>query len=288
MRVVERKWVSEILILLHLPNSNLLAIRACRSKSLCFIVYWYGMQKRYTLFYENSILVTTKATQAHKPSSKSDRNLIILQVNSNGIKTNLRSSNCLFTTHMQISSQSRKPSSPIKQNLPKYITSPLCALKGCTRQRVGWSHSLASNSLGMHINSTKHITIANVYIHPRDSTSTNYKTSDTDIQHCIQHIRNIPQSVLSRDVNAHSTLWHSCTDDHNIPKGKMHSNVGILPDHIVCKITQRNNIRKTNTCDLALKLLNGEITSDIQTHKQNIWKEHLDAHWDHRHNIHTL
>ena len=31
-----------------------------------------------------------------------------------------------------------------------------------------------------------------------------------------------------------------------------------------------------------------EITSDIQKHKQNIWKEHLDAHWDHRHNTHTL
>ena len=33
---------------------------------------------------------------------------------------------------------------------------------------------------------------------------------------------------------------------------------------------------------------NEEITSDIQKYKQNIWKEHLDAHWDHRHNTHTL
>ena len=38
----------------------------------------------------------------------------------------------------------------------------------------------------------------------------------------------------------------------------------------------------------AVKLLNEEITSDIQKHKQNIWKEHLDAHWDHMHNTHTL
>ena len=45
---------------------------------------------------------------------------------------------------------------------------------------------------------------------------------------------------------------------------------------------------RANTCDPALKLLNEEITSDIQKHKQNIWKEHLDAHWDHRHNTHTL
>ena len=68
----------------------------------------------------------------------------------------------------------------------------------------------------------------------------------------------------------------------------MHSNCRLLPEDIVCKITQRNNIRRANTCDPALKLLIEEITSDIQKHKQNIWKEHLDAHWDHRHNTHTL
>ena len=45
----------------------------------------------------------------------------------------------------------------------------------------------------------------------------------------------------------------------------------VIPsDHIVCKITQINNIRRANTCDPALKLLNEEITSDIQKHKQNI------------------
>ena len=77
-------------------------------------------------------------------------------------------------------------------------------------------------------------------------------------------------------------------DKHNIPKGKMHRNYRLLPDHIVCKITQRNNIRRENTCDPALKLLNEEITSDIQKYKQNLWKEHLDAHWDHRQNTYIL
>ena len=57
-------------------------------------------------------------------------------------------------------------------------------------------------------------------------------------------------------------------DKHNIPKGKMHSNC------IVCKITQSNNMRSAITCDLALKLLNEESTSDI--HNQHLWKEHLD------------
>ena len=75
-------------------------------------------------------------------------------------------------------------------------------------------------------------------------------------------------------------------DKHNIPKGKMHSNCMLLPEDIVCKSTQRNNIRRANTCDSVLKLLNEEITSDIQKH--NIWKENLDAHWNHRHNTHIL
>ena len=57
-------------------------------------------------------------------------------------KTNLMSSNCLFTTHIQLSAQLRKPSSPLKQNLPNYITSPQCAPIGCTRQGVGLLHSL--------------------------------------------------------------------------------------------------------------------------------------------------
>ena len=56
--------------------------------------------------------------------------------------------------------------------------------------------------------------------------------------------------------------------DKQKKKGKMHSNCRLLSEDIVCKITQRNNIRRANTCDLALKLLNEEITSNIQKHKQ--------------------
>ena len=75
-------------------------------------------------------------------------------------------------------------------------------------------------------------------------------------------------------------------DKHNIPKGKMHSNYRLLPE--VCKITQRNNIRRANTCDPALKLSNEEITSDIQKTKTKPIKKHIDTHWDHRHNTHIL
>ena len=55
-------------------------------------------------------------------------------------ETNSRSSNCLFKTHMQTSSQFRKPSSPLKPKHQKYKTSHQCAPIGCTMQKVGSLH----------------------------------------------------------------------------------------------------------------------------------------------------
>ena len=76
------------------------------------------------------------------------------------------------------------------------------------------THNIKLQVVKVHLNNTKHVTIANVYIPPRVSTSTHYKTADKDIQHCIQHITTVPHSVLTGDVNAHSPLWHSYNDDH--------------------------------------------------------------------------
>ena len=60
----------------------------------------------------------------------------------------------------------------------------------------------------VHTTNTKHITIANMYITTRDSTSTHYNTGD---------------------VNAHSTLWHSYTDDR---RGQLIADVNSNSDHI--------------------------------------------------------
>ena len=80
----------------------------------------------------------------------------------------------------------------------------------------------------------------------------------------------IPTNIHTANIIFTNTILMA--DKHSIPKGKMHSNCRLIPDHILCKITQRNNIRRANTCDPALKLLNG-----IQKHKQNLWKEHLNT-----------
>ena len=78
-------------------------------------------------------------------------------------------------------------------------------------------------------------------------------------------------------------------DKQNIPKGKMHSNCKPLPEHIVCKITQRNNIRRANTCDPALKLLNEEITSDKNKtqikHMEGALRRSLGSQAQHTHSL---
>ena len=134
---------------------------------------------------------------------------------------------------MQTSSQFRKPSSPLKPKHQKYITSHQCAPIGCTRQEVGSLHSLETTShslqqtyLRLLIHTTQNFKWSR-YILPTLNTSLMktgiyslrhhihaLQTVNTDIQHCIQHIANSPHLVLTGDVNAHPTFWHSYTEDH--------------------------------------------------------------------------
>ena len=327
---------------------------------------------------------TTNTTQTHRPSSKSERNLIILQVNINGLRNKLEELKLLIhDTHADIitileTKLIPNAKTPKIHNFTSVRTDRLHkAGGGLIRDNITFTttdipstintHNIELQMVKVHINNTKHITIANIYIPPRDTTSTN-----------------IPHSVLTGDVNAHSTLWHSYTDGYRIKLiADVISNVdhitlntnsptrvsnttlqqtyspdittvsntlynrtswttqhALASDHLPIITTinirhdyrlQQNrrtftNYKKTNwtqftkdtestfaqttiptnihtanriftniiltrrenTCDPALKLLNEEITSDIQKHKQNICKEHLDAHWDHRHNTHTL
>ena len=155
--------------------------------------------------------------------------------------------------------------------------------------RTSWTtqHALSSD----HLPIITTINIRHDYrLQQNRRTFTNYKKADwtpfTEDTESASAQTTIPTNIHTTNIIFTNIILMA--GKQNIPKGKMHSTCRLLPEDIVCKITQRNNIRRANTCDPALKLLNEEITSDIQKHKQNIWKEHLDAHWDHRHNTHTL
>ena len=159
------------------------------------------------------------------------------------------------------------PNTTLQQTSPPYITT----VSNTLYNRTSWTtqHALSSD----HYNKTNGFSPTTRKLTGHNSRKT---TESAFVQTTIYTANIIFTNIILM------------ANKHNIPKGKMHSNCRLLPDHILCKITQRNNIRRANTCDPALKLLNEEITSDIQKHKQNLWKEHLDAHWDHRHNTHIL
>ena len=126
---------------------------------------------------------TANTTSIHKPSSNNERNLIILQVNINGINNKLEELKTLIkNTHADIITiQETKLTS--KSNTPRdNITFTSTDIPSTIN-----THNIKLQMVKVHLNNTKHITIANVYIPPRDSTSTHYKTADKDIQHCIQH-----------------------------------------------------------------------------------------------------
>ena len=60
--------------------------------------------------------------------------------------------------------------------------------------------------------------------------SPHYNTVDTYNVYYIRHITSIPDSILTVDVNAHSTLWYSHTDDH---RGQLVSDIVRNSEHII-------------------------------------------------------
>ena len=218
---------------------------------------------------------TTNTTQTHRPSSKSERNLIILQANINGLRNKLEELKLLIhDTHADIitiheTKLTPKAKTPKIHNFTSVRTDRLHKAGGglitLIRDNITFTttdipstintHHIELQMVKVHINNTKHITIANIYIPPRDTTSTHYKTADTDIQHCIQYITNIPHSVLTGYVNAHSTLWHSYTDDH---RGQLMADVISNSDHITLNTNTPTRVPNTT--------LQQTSSPDITTH----------------------
>ena len=179
----------------------------------------------------------------------------------------------------------RVPNTTLQQTSSPDITT----VSNTLYNRTPWptQHALSSD----HLPIITTINIRHDYrLQQNRRTFTNYKKADwtqfTEDTECVYAQTTIPTNIHT--ANKMFTNIILMVEKHNIPKGNIHNNCRLVPEDMVWKMTQRNNIRRANTCDPALKLLNEEITSDIQKHKQHIWKEHLEAHWDHRHDTHTF
>ena len=118
----------------------------------------------------------------------------------------------------------------------------------------------------LHITHTKIYTIANIYIPPRNTTSPDHATCDADITSCIQYITNLPNSIISGDINAHSPIWHSHTTDH---RGDLIADLLGNSDHITLN---------TNTHTRLPFAANQRLTSpDITSITTNLYNR---THWE--------
>ena len=164
---------------------------------------------------------TTGLLTPHKHTGPaSERNLIILQVNINRLRNKLEELKLLIhDTHADIitiqeTKLTPKAKAPKMHNFTAVRTDRLHKAGGglITLIRVNITftttdipspintHNTELQMVKVHINNTKHITIANIYIPPRDTTSTHYKTADTDIQH--EHTTLSPHRRCERTLHS--------------------------------------------------------------------------------------
>ena len=102
--------------------------------------------------------MTTKTTQAHIPSSKSEIAHIILQVSINGIKSKLEELKLLiYDTHADIITLQETKLTP-KAKTPKVYHSFTTTDIPLTIN----THNTELQMVNVHINNTKHISIANI------------------------------------------------------------------------------------------------------------------------------
>ena len=66
----------------------------------------------------------------------------------------------------------------------------------------------------IHLSNKKLLHLANLYIAPRDSSNPHHHQMDTLIQDCFTFLFSKPNLIITADINAHHTMWHSPITDH--------------------------------------------------------------------------
>ena len=162
-----------------------------------------------------------------------DKNIVILQININGIRNKIEELKKLVHSTQPEIITIQESSLTQKAKTSKYPTTPLYAQTKSTNINIPKAintHNTELQLIKIHISMIKYITVANTYFPTIDTTSPHYNTVDTYIAYCKRHVINIPDSILTGDVNAHSTLWYSHTEDH---RGQLICDIISNSEHII-------------------------------------------------------
>ena len=120
----------------------------------------------------------------------------------------------------------------------------------------------------------------------KKKTFTNFnKALWTDYTHWIdQQLRNhTPSDNIQQETDIiTSTIINA--DKKFIPRGNINKKTKPIPQHILSKIHDRNQLRSTAPNHPQIPILNQEINKSLSEHKQQIWKNHIESTWDHKNN----
>ena len=168
------------------------------------------------------------------PNSPSETNLIIIQININGIRNKIQELQQLIneTKADIITIQETKLNSSSKSpNIPGFTE----IRKDRTHNKGGGLITYVKNNItftnndippiinpkitelqiiSIHLSQTKMIKIANLYIPPKNSTINTQNSEDDEISNCLKFITAQPSIILTGDINAHSYSWFSHIKDH--------------------------------------------------------------------------
>ena len=188
--------------------------------------------------------MTQTHTNANSNKPSDDTKIKILQLNINGIQNKIAELTQL--THESspdiITIQESKLSTASnKINIPGYIT-----IRKDRQNKVGgglityireeipftefdttqYTNKITSNQYEIQITSinlstTKRFHITNLYIPPRDC-NTITTNEDQELDHLFTKLFSLTNNIITGDLNAHSSLWHSSLTDH---RGKIISGI---------------------------------------------------------------
>ena len=191
------------------------------------------------------------------------------------------------STHISLNTDTptRKPTNNNQQQTSPDITTTA----DHTYRNTTWTtlNELTSDHLPIIITLN---TKTNYKLHQNKATYTNYNKADWQsfTQEIEEALQDTPITDNVHTANKILTNIILSADKHHIPKGKIHNKSKLLPDHIRVLIEQRNALRTQDPTHPDLEQMNANIDNHIQTHKTDLWKEHLDKDWSHKHDTHVL
>ena len=126
------------------------------------------------------------------------------------------------------------------------------------------NNHIETQLIKIHLSPNKHIHITNIYIPSRGALT--QQEEDTLIKNTFDFLTGTKHNIITGDVNAHSTLWHSTTDDH---RGETIADLILESDHII--LNENKPTRKPNNADQQ------DTSPDITTIHTDLYTQ---ATWD--------